>query len=171
MRDQVFAALLKVWSGRSGRRAAGFTQAAAKDGLLSTAPGRMSVQRVLNCSDLTLTLNNLLNLSALPLIGLEDGGTVAPDSTGIQTTSFGAWRETKHGERRERHWLKVHAMVGTKTHIIIRAVVGEENSGDSPQFAPLLRLYGRGRIPAGQRRSRQGVPFLRQLPTRGRSRH
>ncbi len=139
VRDQVFATLLKVWSGRSGRRATGFTQAAAKDELLSTVPGRMSVQRVLNRSDLSLTLNNLLSLSALPLVGLEEGGAVAPDSTGIQTTSFGAWRETKHGERRERHWLKVHAIVGTKTHVIIRAVVGEENSGDSPQFAPLLR--------------------------------
>jgi hypothetical protein len=54
LRDQIFATLLKVWSGKSGRRATGFTQAAAEDGLLSTVPGRMSIQRVLNRSDLTL---------------------------------------------------------------------------------------------------------------------
>ncbi len=64
---------------------------------------------------------------------------VAPDSTGVQTASFGGWREEKHGEKREKKWLKVHAIVGTKTHVVIDARVLEANSADSPQFIPLLR--------------------------------
>jgi Transposase DDE domain len=70
--------------------------------------------------------------------GLEDGGVVAPDSTGIQTTSFEAWREAKHGERRTHRWLKIHATVGTKTHAIPTAIVADEFTADSPQFAALL---------------------------------
>jgi transposase len=139
LHDQFFAAVLKVWAGKSGRRATGFWANAARDGYLEGKVGRMTVQRFLNREDMTPVLSNLVTMSALPLAGLEEGGVVAPDSTGIQTTSFGAWRETKHGEQRDRHWLKTHAMVGTRTHVIIRAVVGEEDSGDSPQFAPLLR--------------------------------
>jgi transposase len=93
----------------------------------------------LNRPEATLILYRLLSLSAAPLAGLEDGGVIAPDSTGVQTTSFGGWREEKHGEKRQKRWLKVHAMVGTKTHVVIRAVVGEADSGDAPQFVPMLR--------------------------------
>ena len=56
-------------------------------------------------------------------------------------------REEKHGEKREKKWLKVHAIVGTKTHVVIDARVLEANSADSPQFVPLLR----GVIDAGFR--------------------
>jgi hypothetical protein len=99
----------------------------------------MTVQRFLNRKDLNPVLSNLVTLSGLPLAGLELGGEVALDSTGTQTTCFGAWRETKHGESRNRHWLKVHSIVGTRTHVVIRAIVTSENSGDSPRFEPLLR--------------------------------
>jgi transposase len=57
----------------------------------------------------------------------------------MQTTQFGGWREEKHGEKRQKKWLKVHAMVGVKTHVVIDARVLEANSPDSPQFEPLLR--------------------------------
>ncbi len=137
--EAIFCAILKVSSGRSGRRAHGVHQYVAERGLLSRVPSFMVASRVLNRPDVTPILYRLLSLSASPLAGLEEGQAIAPDSTGVQTTSFGGWREAKHGEKRRKKWLKVHAMVGTKTHIIIGAVVGEENSGDSPQFAPLLR--------------------------------
>jgi transposase len=137
--DEIYCAVLKVYSGLAGRRACGVYENVADRGLLSKVPSYMVASRLLNRPEVTPILYRLVSLSALPLAGLEDGGVVAPDSTGIQTTSFGAWREAKHGEQRVKKWLKLHALVGTKTHAILRAFVGDENSGDSPQFAPLLR--------------------------------
>jgi len=139
LKDELYCAILKVYSGLSGRRACGVYQNASTRGLLRHVPSFMVASRLLIRPDVTRTLYHLLSLSALPLAGLEDGGVVAPDSTGIQTTSFGAWREAKHGEQRTKEWLKVHAMVGTGTHVIISAVIGGGFSADSPQFAPLLR--------------------------------
>jgi transposase len=137
--DAIYCAVLKVYSGLSGRRAFGVYLNVSDRGLLSDVPSYMVASRLLNRPEVTPILYRLLSLSAMPLAGLEDGGVVAPDSTGIQTTSFGAWREAKHGEQRVKKWLKLHALVGTKTHVIIRAVVGDEYSADSIQFGPLLR--------------------------------
>lgn len=139
IRDDLYCAILKVYSGLSGRRACGVYANVADRGLLGRPPSFAVASNLLTRHEVTPILYRLLSLSAVPLAGLEDGGAVAPDSTGVQTTSFGGWREEKHGEKRERRWLKVHAMVGTKTHVIIRAFVGEANSADSPQFEPLLR--------------------------------
>jgi transposase len=123
----------------SSRRACGVYQNVAERGLLSKRPSFMVSSRLLSRPEVTPILYRLLQLSALPLAGLEEGGAVAPDSTGIQTTSFGAWREEKHGEKREKRWLKVHAIVGTKTHVVIDARVLEANSADAPQFMPLIQ--------------------------------
>ena len=147
LRDEAYAAILKVYSGLSSRRASGVLRNVSERGLLSRVPSHMASSLFLNRPEATAILYRLLGLSALPLAGLEEGGAVAPDSTGIQTTSFGGWREVKHGEKREKKWLKVHAMVGTKTHVIIRAVVSDKNSGDAPEFEPMLR----GTLEAGFR--------------------
>jgi len=108
-------------------------------GLLSRTPSYVVSSHLLTRPEATPFLYRLLSLSAAPLAGLEEGGAVAPDSTGVQTTSFGGWREEKHGEKRQKKWLKVHAIVGTKTHVIMRAIVSDKNSGDAPEFEPLLR--------------------------------
>jgi transposase len=136
--ESLYCAILKVYSGLSGRRACGVYANVHDRELLSRVPNYMVASRALNRPEATTILYRLLSLAAAPLAGLEDGGVVAPDSTGIQTTSFGGWREEKHGEKRHKQWLKVHALVGTKTHVIIRAVVGEADSGDAPQFVPML---------------------------------
>lgn len=99
----------------------------ANRGLLRHAPSFAVASNILVRPEVTPILYRLLTPSAAPLAALEDGGGIAPDSTGIQTTSFGGWREEKHKERREKKWLKVHAMVGTRTHVVIRAVVSETN--------------------------------------------
>jgi Transposase DDE domain/SWIM zinc finger len=136
--QEIYCAVLKVYSGLAGRRACGVYANVADRGLLSKVPSYMVASRLLNRAEVTPILYRLLSLSARPLAGLEDGGVVAPDSTCVQTASFGAWREAKHGEKRTKKWLKLHALVGTKTHVILRAVVGDEYSGDSVQFGPLL---------------------------------
>lgn len=149
LRESLYCAILKVYSGLSGRRACGVYENVRDRGFLGTVPNYMVASRALNRPEATPILYRLLNLSAVPLAGLEDGGAISPDSTGIQTTSFGGWREEKHGEKREKRWLKVHAIVGTKTHVVIDARVLEANSADAPQFKPLLR----GALDAGFRPS------------------
>jgi hypothetical protein len=149
IQDDLYCAILKVYSGLSGRRACGVYANVADRGLLSRAPSFAVASNLLRRPEVTPILYRLLQLSALPLAGLEDGGAVAPDSTGIQTTSFGGWREEKHGEKREKRWLKVHAMVGTKTHVDDSCgCLHREFRGLSPVRAPPSR-NARGRIPAG----------------------
>ena len=137
--DEIYCSVLKVYSCMSGRRAHGVYQNVADRDLLSCVPSFMVASRLLCRPEVTTILYHLLHMSALPLAGLEEGGAISPDSTGIQTTSFGGWREEKHGEKREKRWFKCHAIVGTKTHVIIDARVMEANSADSPQFGPLLK--------------------------------
>lgn len=141
LREAILCSILKVYSGYAGRKAIGVYESARDLGTLhlEKVPSFMVASRVLNRQDITPILYSLLRVSAGPLADLEDDGIVAPDSTGMQSTSFGGWREARHGEKREHRWLKVHAIVGTKTHVIIDAVVAEANSGDAPQFEPLLR--------------------------------
>ncbi len=138
-RDDLYCAILKVYSGLSGARACGVYHNVADRGLLGHVPSYAVASNLLTRPEATPVLYSLLRMSALPLACLEEGGVVAPDSTGFQTTSFGGWREEKHGEKRQKRWLKVHAMVGTKTHVVIDASVLEANSADCPQFTPLLR--------------------------------
>lgn len=137
--ESLYCTILKVYSGLSGRRACGVYENVHDRELLSQVPNYMVASRALNRPETTAILYRLLSLSATPLAGLEDGGAIAPDSTGVQTTSFGGWREEKHREKRQKMWLKVHAIVGTRTHVIIRAFVGGADSNDSPFFIPLLR--------------------------------
>jgi transposase len=137
--DALYCSILKVYSGLSGRRARGVYENVADRGLLPKVPSFMVASRLLNRPEITPVLDRLVSASATPLAALENGGVVAPDSTGVQTTSFGAWREAKHGEQRVKKWLKVHALVGTRTHVVLRAIIGDEYSSDSIQFGPLLR--------------------------------
>ena len=137
-RDDLYAAILKVYSGMSARRASGVLRNVADRGLLGKVPSHVVSSVLLNRPEATPVLYRLLSLSAAPLAGLEDGGAVAPDSTGIQTTQFGGWREEYHGEKCKKKWLKVHAIVGTKAHVVIDARVLDATSADSPQFVLLL---------------------------------
>jgi len=143
--DQLFCAVQKVYSHLSCRRARGLLGFAAERGQLLKARHYTISSEVLNKESLTPILQHLVTLSALPLAPLEQG--FAPDSTGIQTTSFGAWREEKHGEKREHVWLKAHALAGTKTHIVAAISVTGKDGADNPQFDPLIRQAAEAGLP------------------------
>ena len=115
IREELFCAVQKVYSQLSCRRAHSLFGFAVARGQLPKTHGFVVSSRALNREDVTPVLHDLIRQSALPLAVIEQG--FAPDSTGIQATSFGAWREEKYGEKRERFWLKAHALVGVKTHV------------------------------------------------------
>jgi transposase len=137
LRDQLFCSVQKVYSQMSCRRAWGLFENAVERGQLPKAPHYGISSDLFNREDVGIILSELITKSALPLAGLEHG--FAPDSTGIRTTSFGAWREEKHGEKRRHVWLKAHALVGVKTHVIVRMIVTEKDRADTTQFATLVR--------------------------------
>jgi transposase len=134
--DQLFCAVQKVYSRLSCRRARGLIGFAAERGQVGNVHHYTLSSEVLNREDVTPILLELITRSALPLAGIEQG--FAPDSTGIETTSFGAWREERHGEKRLRHWIKAHALAGVKTHVIAAISVTDKDAGDNPQFEPLI---------------------------------
>jgi hypothetical protein len=145
LRHDLFCAVQNVYSQLSCRRSHCLFGFAVERGQLPKAPGFVVSSRALNREDVTLILENLITRTALPLAAIEEG--FAPDSTNMQTTSFGAWREEKHGERRDHVWLKAHALVGTKTHVVVRVSVTDKDCGDQPQFEALLREAARAGFP------------------------
>lgn len=137
LREGLFCAVQKVYSQLSCRRAHSLSTFAVERGQLPSTHGFVISSRALNRADVTPVLLNLISRSAIPLTGIEHG--FAADSTGIRTTSFGAWREEKHGDKRHHVWLKAHALVGTKTHVVAQVSITDPEGGDNPQFEPLIR--------------------------------
>ena len=143
--DQLFCSVQKVYSQLSCRRARGLFGFAVERGHLRKAPHYTLSSEALNRPELTPILEDLITRSALPLAALDEG--FAPDSTGIRSTSFGAWIEEKHGEVREHIWMKAHCFAGVKTHVIIRASVTDKDIGDNPQFEALVRAAAAAGFP------------------------
>ena len=137
LRDQVFCAVQRSYLGFSLRRSHDFRVAAVERALLSEPHSYSLVSHFLCREDVTLGLHDMLARSAIPLIGLED--RCAIDSTGLRTTRFNYYRKERYDPSRENVWLKLHALVGVKTHGIPALEVTSGSCGDSPQFPVLLR--------------------------------
>ena len=61
------------------------------------------------------------------------------DSTGFGTQSFYRHYSAKYGRHTERRaFVKVHAMIGTRTNVVTAVAVTDEHVGDSPMLAPLV---------------------------------
>jgi transposase len=133
----VFAATLKVFSTMSGRRASSDIRAAKERGRLGTVAHYNTISEHLARPDLAPLLKVLVTESALPLKAIES--QFAVDATGFATNTYARWYDEKYGEeKRAARWIKAHAMVGTKTHVITAVEVTESNVHDSPMLAPVL---------------------------------
>jgi transposase len=112
-------------------------KAATDAGFIGQTPHYNSIFNVLDRESLTPILQELITRSALPLKGLETDFAV--DSTGFGTQSFYRHYSAKYGRHVERrNYLKVHAMVGTKTNVVTAVTVTDEHTGDCPMLAPLV---------------------------------
>jgi transposase len=64
----------------------------------------------------------------------------AIDSSGFGTSKHERWYDQKYGCTRTRcTWLKAHICSGVKTNVITAVRILDKDSGDSPQFAPLVK--------------------------------
>lgn len=128
LRDQLFAAVFKVYSTFSGRRFTTDLQAAREAGHIGVAPHYNSVFRVFELAGTTSHLQQLITLSAVPLRAVET--TFAADSSGFSTNRFGRWFDAKYGvDRTEATWVKCHLMCGVNTHIVTAVELGKDHDG------------------------------------------
>lgn len=152
--DVVFAAGLKVYTTVSARRAAEdiqtygnaknaantlFQQGAEHGwmGGMAHPPSYNTILRYAESPTLTPLLKVLVEESAKPLRTIDT--QFAQDGTGFSTSTFGRWRDHKYGEEsRSRLYVKLHAMIGTKTNVITAAAMTVGTENDSPHLPPLL---------------------------------
>lgn len=96
--DMAFEAVAKVYSGLSARRFDSDVRENAAKGHTAQDPHFNSVLRYLRDPAMTPVLKSLVELSALPLKGVESD--FAADSTGFTTSRFVRWYDHKWGRAR-----------------------------------------------------------------------
>jgi|HubBroStandDraft_1064217.scaffolds.fasta_scaffold44232_3 transposase len=140
LRVQFLIAVKKVHLNKSSRRARGLmeTQCAHGMGLLGRVPNYAVSSRLFKRPETAPLLIRLIQLSSLPLAALEEGGTVAIDSSGFCTTCRGSYCTEKHDPDRKHRWVKAHLAIGTRTHAVLAVKVTDEHGADCPEFIPLL---------------------------------
>jgi transposase len=88
-------------------------------------------------------LMRLVTISAMPLKQLETD--FAHDSTGFGCYQYARWmkvrfsQEIENPEQLFRHYVKLHASIGTRTNVITACEVTQGNVGDSPMFEPCAK--------------------------------
>jgi transposase len=136
--DVIFAAALKVYSTVSTRRFCSDLQDARDKGYISKAPSYNSVLDYFGYEALTLYLKQLVEVSSLPLKGMESDFAV--DSSGFGTGNYSRWVGVKYGKDEDwRDWLKLHVMVGVRTHIITSVEISDRDAHDYAYFEPLVK--------------------------------
>jgi transposase len=134
--DEVFSAVMKIYTRLPCRRVESDLRAAATRGHLGRVAHYTSLQKFLADPSTTPLLSSLVEQSAAPLQVIE-AGQYAIDSTGFSTAVYDRWFSQKHGKLCSQNaWVKLHVMVGTVTHAVTSALVTSE--GDCPQLPALL---------------------------------
>lgn len=135
--DATFAAVMKVYSTVSGRRAMSDIQSCVDRGYLTKKPCYNSIFGYLDNPALTPILKSLIEESAAPLRAVETDFAV--DASGFTTSRFVRWYDAKYGKMRSEHeWVKCHLMIGVKTNVVTSVEVTPGASNDSPHLPALV---------------------------------
>jgi len=136
--DVVFSAVMKVYVGFSGRRAASDLRALETLGFLDAAPAYNTIFKYLEDPALTPILKALVEESAMPLRAVESDFAV--DGSGFSTCNYERWFDHKYGRtRRANKWLKAHIMTGVRTNVVTAVEITDGEANDSPQFTKLVK--------------------------------
>ena len=95
--DLLFCSVMKVYGGKSSRRAHTHAREMTDAHLLEYTPNFNAVNKCLAREDITPILHHLIRVSALPLAEIENSFSI--DSSGFATTQFNEWCDTKHGKK------------------------------------------------------------------------
>lgn len=141
LRTQYLIALHKVRLGMGAMDARGMMVARYSHGMgtLSYVPNYQVASRLFNRPSTTAQLLHLIRFTASVLADLEEGGTIAVDSTGFCTTCRGSYCTEHHDPSRRHAWVKAHLVIGVHTHLVLAVRITDESGADAPQFLPLLR--------------------------------
>jgi transposase len=135
--DALFSACFKLYSGMSARRFMSDLRDASDKGFIGKAWHFNSILNVIEDPTIEPILHDLIAASAAPLTSVES--TFAVDSTGFGTQCYYRHFTAKYGQDATfRNYVKLHALVGTKTNVIARASVTDRDRHDSTQFIPLI---------------------------------
>jgi transposase len=135
--EAIFSAGFKVYTGMSGRRFMTDMREAAATGYVSRPWHFNSVLGAIEDPELTPILHQLVTASAAPLGAVES--TFAVDSTGFGVQAFYRHFSAKYGhDQYSQDYLKLHALIGTRTNVIAAATVTDRDAHDSPQLRPLI---------------------------------
>ena len=140
--DAIFAIVFKVYSTLSARRFMSDLREAHERGHVYDVVSYNSLLKCMELPETTAALTDLIIRSSLPLREVET--SFAVDSSGFATSRYVKWFDEKYGVNRQKaEWVKCHLACGVKTNIVSAVVVDEKNSGDCPQFGPLIKTTAR----------------------------
>jgi transposase/predicted nucleic acid-binding Zn finger protein len=135
--DSAFCAIYKTYSTMSARRFMGDLDESASKGYVSRVPHFNSVLNFFDSETATNILQDFVKLSAAPMIGLET--QFAIDGTGFSGARYEKWFDEKWGAPKSKAaWVKLHAIVGTKTNVVAACAVTDKEQHDSPMLPPLV---------------------------------
>ncbi len=139
MSDAVFAMVMKVYEGASGRRASSEIRRCHQDGLLSKPVSYNTIADYMKNEEMAPLLRTLVQESASPLACVER--RFAVDSSGFGTKTYHRWVENKWGAKgrkktKRTDFVKAHAACGVKTNIVTDLVIS--NAADVREFTALV---------------------------------
>ncbi len=135
--DLIYSMVTKVYSTMSTRRAMTDIHECEEKGFIDATPHFNSVIRAMNTPEMIPILRDLIAQSSVPLRAIETDFAV--DATGFTTDQYHKWFDEKYGRVKSmQRWVKGHAFVGVKTHIVVAADVTEFDVHDAAMFKSLL---------------------------------
>jgi hypothetical protein len=149
-RNELFHAIKKVYYSKSSDWTWGELTKVQQSGsgLFERVLNNTTPSRVFNRESSEGTLLRLVELAARPMQEMEEHGTVAIDSTGFATTVRPCYNDQVHSTGRKRRFVKMHVIIGTRSHAILAIAVTDDRGADSPQLIPLIqRVIDAGFLP------------------------
>jgi hypothetical protein len=112
---------------------------AYRSGFISSEPHFNSVLNVMNDTEMTQVLFDLIDQTSLPLRDFEH--VFAADSSGFGNSRFDRWIDIKDSTMRKQHtWTKVHLMCGVRTHVVTAVVIRDKDASDPVQLPNLVTM-------------------------------
>jgi transposase len=138
LKDAIFAACYKVYSGFSARRFMTDMRQAVEEGFVDKAMCYNSILNYLENDTVTPILKAMIVEASRPLASVDVDFSC--DSTGFMTTRYDRWFDYKYGRpKKKQDWVKLHFTTGVKTNIITTVIIKDKHAGDTNQLPEMAK--------------------------------